>query len=258
MGWRLAQGDVNRDGVPDLLITQPWMSPLLRPLSGAAVLWLGGADLPQGTRLPFQAHMRISGQAQQARLGDAARMADIDGDGLDDIVLGASRDSGHARFGGTVAVYRTPHCVDRDGDGYGDPGEVSCGAPGQDCDDDPSDDPEICSSCACGAPECAGCARCIHPGAREFPMDSYDSNCDGQQDCFVARAVFGSELAGKIHVLRAFRDRYLLSHRTGIALVEAYYRYGPALAEAIERNEGARRAVRVLLLPLVGLASLCP
>ncbi len=257
MGWRLASGDLNRDGTPDLLVTQPWMSPLLRPMTGAAALWMGGAGFPRGARLPFQADARFSGQAVQARLGDAAVLADCNGDGHDDIVLASSRDSRHARFGGTLTIYSTPPCEDRDSDGYGDPGGVSCLLAAADCADDPADDPAACAGCTCGTFACAGCARCIHPGAREFPVDPHDSNCDGQQDCFIARAAFGTDLAGKIEVLREFRDRCLLTHGPGIALVNAYYRYGPALADALHGSHAGKRAVRLLLLPLIGLASLC-
>jgi hypothetical protein len=62
---------------------------------------------------------------------------------------------------------------DDDGDGY-----LSGSWPDGDCDDDPSDDPAICSTCVCGEEVCACCARCIHPGALEVPGDACDSNCN--------------------------------------------------------------------------------
>jgi hypothetical protein len=52
----------------------------------------------------------------------------------------------------------------------------------------------------------AGGARCINPGAKEFGGDSYDSNCNGNNDCFIAAASFGTEMDGKMGVLRSFRD----------------------------------------------------
>jgi len=256
MGWRIATGDVSRDGTADLLVTQPWLGDPIHPMRGGAALWKGGAFPAGGTRLPFRADERILGTTDRARLGDAARMADVNGDGLDDLVMAAGRDSGLALYGGAVSIYFTPACRDWDEDGFGDPAAVSCRIEGTDCDDDPSDDPEGCSHCACGTQSCAGCARCVHPGAREFPLDAYDSNCNGETDCFIAQAAFGSELSGKIHVLRAFRDRVLLACGPGTALVEAYYEHGPGLARWVGGSEVLRRVVRVLLMPLVGLASL--
>jgi len=255
MGWGVAAGHANRDGTADLLVTQPWLGDPIHPVRGGASLWLGGERRPGGTCFAFQADTRIQGSRDRARLGDAAGMADVNGDGLDDWVLASSRDSEYASYGGTVSIFLTPACHDRDADGYGDPASVSCRFTGADCNDDPSKDPEPCSACACGTRPCAGCARCMHPGAREFALDGYDSNCNGETDCFIAQAAFGSELAGKIHVLRGFRDRVARSGGgAGLVLVDAYYRYGPWLASRVRGPGVLRGVVRVLLLPLVGFA----
>jgi len=256
LGWRLAVGDVNRDGAPDLVATQPWRGDPVYPVRGAATVWRAGPDLPASGGVPSdpQEAERILGTVDRARLGDAAWMGDLNGDGLDDLLLGAGRASGRARYAGALFVYFTPACEDRDEDGYGGGNVLSCPRLEPDCVDDPSDDPEACSGCACGTEPCASCARCVHPGAREFPGDETDSNCNGDADCFVAQAAFGSALAGKTHVLRALRDRVLLRSAWGAALVDAYYAHGPVLARWVRESGLLRRAVRVLLLPLVGLA----
>ena len=127
-----------------------------------------------------------------------------------------------------------PTCIDNDGDGYGDPASEACEHPELDCDDaDPA----------------------THPGAVEDPGPP-DRNCNGNDDCFIATAAFGGEREGKIDVLRAFRDRYLLASPAGEALVRAYYRYSPPVAESIARHGWLRAVARVLLLPVVGLVSL--
>jgi len=135
--------------------------------------------------------------------------------------------------------------ADDDGDGY---------YAGQDCDDDPAGDPAACVSCVCGDAVCAGCARCIHPGAVEVTGDAYDTNCNGQPDCFVATASFGTAMEGKVSALRDFRDRFLLTHHAGRVLVDLYYTLSPPVASYIDNHGAWKAAVRTALLPVVGAA----
>jgi hypothetical protein len=72
--------------------------------------------------------------------------------------------------------------------------------------------------------------------------------------CFVATAAYGSPLDARIGVLRRFRDRYLRGNGVGDALVEAYERVGPVIADAIRDDEDARAIVRWLLAPVVTTA----
>ena len=72
--------------------------------------------------------------------------------------------------------------------------------------------------------------------------------------CFIATAAFGSPLAPHVQILRAFRDRYLLPTAWGRRFVALYYELGPPGAQYIQEHAALKSPVRLLLLPLIGLA----
>ena len=72
--------------------------------------------------------------------------------------------------------------------------------------------------------------------------------------CFIATAAWGSSLHPRVQVLRDFRDRYLMRSAAGRALVEAYYRVSPALADIIRRSPLLREMSVALLTPVVAAA----
>lgn len=78
----------------------------------------------------------------------------------------------------------------------------------------------------------------------------------GSSGCFIATAAFGTPLDPYVVVLKEFRDRYLLSNDLGRVFVDRYYTYSPSIAAFISKHEAAKAVVRVLLLPLIGLAYL--
>lgn len=72
--------------------------------------------------------------------------------------------------------------------------------------------------------------------------------------CFIATAAFGSEAHPALAILRQFRDTMLSKNRFGQALVDAYYRFSPPLAQRIADSATLRFLTRLVLLPLVVLA----
>lgn len=79
-------------------------------------------------------------------------------------------------------------------------------------------------------------------------------NLPDKNGCFIATAAYGHYSAGEVQLLRAFRDRYLLTHAPGRAFVAWYYRHSPRWAQAIETHTWAKPAVRLALLPAIGIA----
>jgi PKD repeat protein len=76
----------------------------------------------------------------------------------------------------------------------------------------------------------------------------------GGGGCFIATAAYGSYMEPHVVILREFRDRFLLTYPAGKAFVDLYYAYSPPIANCIAQNETLQAAVRLILLPLVGIS----
>ncbi len=72
--------------------------------------------------------------------------------------------------------------------------------------------------------------------------------------CFIATAAYGTIIHPYVHLLRDFRDRYLLTNQAGRSFVRLYYRYSPPVADYIAGRPVLRLVVRILLLPFIGMS----
>jgi hypothetical protein len=85
----------------------------------------------------------------------------------------------------------------------------------------------------------------LWPSGRTFYRDQ----------CFVATAAYGTPMAEEIHILRQFRDGYLLTNPPGKALVDLYYRVSPPLAEFMTEHPSLKPLARAVLAPAVAIST---
>jgi len=81
--------------------------------------------------------------------------------------------------------------------------------------------------------------------------DSSGGGGGGGGGCFIATAAYGSALDPHVATLRAFREEWLRPNLLGRAVIAAYERFSPPLAEWIAERESARAAARWALTPIV-------
>jgi len=76
-------------------------------------------------------------------------------------------------------------------------------------------------------------------------------------ECFIASAAYGSPTAGKIAVLREFRDIVLLRSAAGRQFVALYYHLSPPIADVIARSHLLSSVIRELLVdPIVWMVQI--
>jgi uncharacterized lipoprotein NlpE involved in copper resistance len=83
------------------------------------------------------------------------------------------------------------------------------------------------------------------------PPPSSGGGGGGGGGCFIATAVWGSYSDPHVRVLRAFRDRYLITNSPGKAFLDYYYSISPPIAGYIKQHESMRTATRFILTPIV-------
>ncbi len=98
-GQSVATGDVSGDGIDDILIAAPMANgPSNRIDCGAIYIIYGSTSLPDSSTrdlaVPAQYDVVIYGMDANDHAGDSIAAGDIDGDGIDDIIIGASSANG--------------------------------------------------------------------------------------------------------------------------------------------------------------------
>ena len=110
-GWSVASaGSVNGDAYSDVIVGAPRYDSRGRIDDGRAVLYLGAAGILPSVVLPLSADWRMDGKQTGASFGySVAPAGDVNGDGNDDVIVGAPRyDNGEIDEGRAFVYLGTP------------------------------------------------------------------------------------------------------------------------------------------------------
>ena len=90
LGHSVSSGDINNDGIADVIIGAVLADPGGRNLAGEAYVIYGSASMPDTIDLSVTpANVTIYGNAADNRLGVSVSSGDINGDGIADVIIGA-------------------------------------------------------------------------------------------------------------------------------------------------------------------------
>jgi len=74
--------------------------------------------------------------------------------------------------------------------------------------------------------------------------------------CFIATAVYGSEYADEVIILKQFRDNWLKQSSFGKLFIKIYYFLSPSIANHLVRHTAIKEIVRrIIIVPVIKIAS---
>ena len=89
------------------------------------------------------------------------------------------------------------------------------------------------------------------------PSSSTQSTSPPPSKCFIATAIYGSELSPEVSLLRNFRDAEVLNTLAGRSFMGAfnavYYSFSPQVASFVASDNSIRTTMKIVLYPLVGI-----
>ena len=88
------------------------------------------------------------------------------------------------------------------------------------------------------------------------PSASGGRSTDELAGCFIATAVYGSNMDWHVKILSKFRDKRLVTNPIGRSIVDAYYKFSPPVASYLHKHPSARAIVRYALVPITSMAYL--
>ena len=106
-GQAIAIGDVDGDGLMDALVGSPHYDPTedANFNAGMATLFLGSTLEAGGTLFDTEASLTIYGVDEMAGVGSSLGMSDVDGDGFDDLWIGANQGEVSGQDTGLVYLF---------------------------------------------------------------------------------------------------------------------------------------------------------